>query len=208
MLPDVLPALLSTSLYIWAFNIRSSTVLGLVGAGGIGRDLKNAVDLLDFPTVAAIILIILAIVTAIDQVSAWLRRRLLLTAPTIDVKGLGKRYDGKPVLSGVRFTVTAGEVVALLRVIAHEAGITVLCSPHQVDLLPGFADRVLGLRAGRLVPDSAIENFQMSHIITDIGQSHHWKSARAALEDNNARRAGSKMEMASGTRPTSRRVPA
>ena len=77
MLPDVLPALLSTSLYIWEFNIRSSTVLGLVGAGGIGRDLKNAVDLLDFPTVAAIILIILAMVTAIDQVSAWLRRRLL-----------------------------------------------------------------------------------------------------------------------------------
>jgi phosphonate transport system permease protein len=77
LLPDVLPALLSTSLYIWEFNIRSSTVLGLVGAGGIGQDLKNAVDLLDFASVATIILIILAMVTAIDQVSAWLRRRLI-----------------------------------------------------------------------------------------------------------------------------------
>jgi phosphonate transport system permease protein len=77
LLPDVLPALLSTSLYIWEFNIRSSTVLGLVGAGGIGQDLKNAVDLLDFPSVATIILIILAMVTAIDQTSAWLRRRLI-----------------------------------------------------------------------------------------------------------------------------------
>jgi phosphonate transport system permease protein len=77
LLPDVLPALLSISLYIWEFNIRSSTVLGLVGAGGIGQDLKNAVDLLDFPSVATIILIILAMVTAIDQVSAWLRRRLI-----------------------------------------------------------------------------------------------------------------------------------
>jgi phosphonate transport system permease protein len=77
LLPDVVPALLSTSLYIWEFNIRSSTVLGLVGAGGIGQDLKNAVDLLDFPSVATIIMIILAMVTAIDQVSAWLRRRLI-----------------------------------------------------------------------------------------------------------------------------------
>jgi phosphonate transport system permease protein len=77
LLPDVLPALLSTSLYIWEFNIRSSTVLGLVGAGGIGQDLKNAVDLLDFPSVATIILIILGMVTAVDQLSAWLRRRLM-----------------------------------------------------------------------------------------------------------------------------------
>jgi phosphonate transport system permease protein len=77
LLPDVLPALLSTTLYIWEFNIRSSTVLGLVGAGGIGQDLKNAVDLLDFPSVATIILIILGMVTAVDQLSAWLRRRLI-----------------------------------------------------------------------------------------------------------------------------------
>lgn len=77
LLPDVLPALLSTSLYIWEFNIRSSTVLGLVGAGGIGQDLKNAVDLLDFPSVATVILIILGMVTAVDQLSAWLRRRLI-----------------------------------------------------------------------------------------------------------------------------------
>jgi phosphonate transport system permease protein len=77
LLPDVLPSLLSTVLYIWEFNIRSSTVLGLVGAGGIGQDLKNAVDLLDFPSVATVILIILAMVTAVDQLSAWLRRRLI-----------------------------------------------------------------------------------------------------------------------------------
>jgi phosphonate transport system permease protein len=77
LLPDVSPALMSTSLYIWEFNIRSSTVLGLVGAGGIGQDLKNAVDLLDFPSVATVILIILGMVTAVDQLSAWLRRRLM-----------------------------------------------------------------------------------------------------------------------------------
>jgi phosphonate transport system ATP-binding protein len=51
--------------------------------------------------------------------------------------------------------------LSLLREIAHESGIAVLCSLHQVDLVPGFADRVLGLRAGRLVTDNTIEHFQI-----------------------------------------------
>jgi phosphonate transport system permease protein len=76
LLPDAMPSLASTVLYIWEFNVRASTVLGVVGAGGIGQELKNSVDLLLFPRVFAILLIILAMVTAIDQLSAWLRRRL------------------------------------------------------------------------------------------------------------------------------------
>lgn len=111
LLPDVLPALLSTSLYIWEFNIRSSTVLGLVGAGGIGQDLKHAVDLLDFSSVATIILIILGMVTAVDQLSAWLRRRL---TAAIEAIGLSKNYAGKAVLSDVSFRIEPGEVVTLL----------------------------------------------------------------------------------------------
>ena len=63
--------------HVWEFNVRSSTVLGVVGAGGIGQELKNSVDLLDFARLFTIILIILAMVTAIDQFSAWLRRRLV-----------------------------------------------------------------------------------------------------------------------------------
>jgi phosphonate transport system ATP-binding protein len=55
----------------------------------------------------------------------------------------------------------AVSVLSLLRDIAHEGGITVLCSLHQADLVPGFADRVLGLRAGRLVADTAIDKFQV-----------------------------------------------
>jgi phosphonate transport system ATP-binding protein len=55
----------------------------------------------------------------------------------------------------------AVSVLSLLRDIAHQDGITVLCSLHQVDLVPGFADRVLGLRGGRLITDSAIEDFRM-----------------------------------------------
>src|SRR5205823_7308327 len=75
LLPDILPNLTSITLYVWEFNVRSSTVLGVVGAGGIGQELKNSVDLLDFARLFTIILIILAMVTAIDQFSAWLRRR-------------------------------------------------------------------------------------------------------------------------------------
>lgn len=51
-------------------------MLGVVGAGGIGQELKNSMDLLDFPRLLTIILIILAMVTVIDQLSQSLRRRL------------------------------------------------------------------------------------------------------------------------------------
>jgi phosphonate transport system permease protein len=77
LVPDVTPALASILLYVWEFNVRASTVLGIVGAGGIGQELKSAIDLLDFPRVLAILLIVLVMVTAIDQASAWARRRLL-----------------------------------------------------------------------------------------------------------------------------------
>jgi phosphonate transport system permease protein len=65
------------ALYVWDFNIRASTVLGLVGAGGLGQELKNAVDLLDFARVLAVLAIVVALVLAADRLSAALRRRLL-----------------------------------------------------------------------------------------------------------------------------------
>jgi phosphonate transport system permease protein len=76
LLPDVLPSLASVGLYIWEFNVRASTVLGIVGAGGLGQELKSSIDILDFPRVFAILLIILVMVSAIDQVSATVRQRL------------------------------------------------------------------------------------------------------------------------------------
>ncbi len=75
-LSDVLPQLASILLYMWEFNVRASTVLGIVGAGGIGQELKNSVDLLQFDRVLTILIVILVMVTTIDQLSAWLRRRL------------------------------------------------------------------------------------------------------------------------------------
>jgi phosphonate transport system permease protein len=72
-----MPSLTSILLYMWEFNVRSSTVLGIVGAGGIGQELKNSMDLLQFDRLFTILLIILAMVTAIDTFTAWLRRRLI-----------------------------------------------------------------------------------------------------------------------------------
>jgi phosphonate transport system permease protein len=77
LLPDVLPVLLSTTLFWWEFNVRASTVLGVVGAGGIGLELKNSMDLLDFSRLFTIIALILVVVTLLDQFSSWLRRRLV-----------------------------------------------------------------------------------------------------------------------------------
>jgi phosphonate transport system permease protein len=76
LLPETLPQTASALLYVWEFNIRASTVLGLVGAGGLGQELKNAVDLLDFARVLAILLIIVALVLAADRLSGLLRRQL------------------------------------------------------------------------------------------------------------------------------------
>ena len=77
LLPDVMPGLVSTTLYMWEFNVRASTALGIVGAGGIGQELKNSVDLLAFDRLFAVLLVVLAMVMAIDRLSRWLRQQLI-----------------------------------------------------------------------------------------------------------------------------------
>ena len=76
LVPDVAPSMVSIGLFWWEFNVRASTVLGVVGAGGIGQELKNSMDLLDFPRLLTILALILIMVTVIDQGSQWLRQRL------------------------------------------------------------------------------------------------------------------------------------
>jgi len=77
LLPDLQPLLFPTALFWWEFNIRASTVLGVVGAGGIGQELKNSMDLLDFSRLFTIIAVILCVVTALDWFSGWLRKKLV-----------------------------------------------------------------------------------------------------------------------------------
>ena len=77
LVPDIAPVMLSTTLFWWEFNVRASTVLGVVGAGGIGQELKNSMDLLDFSRLFTIIMVILVVVTVLDQLSGWLRKKLV-----------------------------------------------------------------------------------------------------------------------------------
>jgi phosphonate transport system permease protein len=77
VLPAAMPSFVATSLFSLEKATRSSVVLGLVGAGGIGIELKVAMDLFSYDEAATIILAIFALVLVVERVSAWLRGRML-----------------------------------------------------------------------------------------------------------------------------------
>ncbi|MCF8017316.1 MAG: phosphonate ABC transporter, permease protein PhnE, partial [Chromatiaceae bacterium] len=77
IMPQVLPAFAGIALFRWDINIREATVLGLVGAGGIGLQLKASVDTLAWPQVTLIFIVILATVLVSEWISAEARKRLI-----------------------------------------------------------------------------------------------------------------------------------
>jgi phosphonate transport system permease protein len=77
ILPQVLPNMLSSTLYMWESNTRSATILGIVGAGGIGYQLADRLRVYEFGQASLIILMIIGAVYAIDMLSSFLRRRLV-----------------------------------------------------------------------------------------------------------------------------------
>ena len=76
----VLPAnaaeLMSYTVYRWECAIRSSVVLGFVGAGGLGQQLDNSTKMFAGGEVATMLLVFIALVALADRASAWLRRSL------------------------------------------------------------------------------------------------------------------------------------
>jgi phosphonate transport system permease protein len=78
VLPQVLPVFASQSLYFWESNTRSATIIGAVGAGGIGLKLWEAMRTnSDWENVAYMVLLILAVVFIFDALSNALRKRLM-----------------------------------------------------------------------------------------------------------------------------------
>jgi phosphonate transport system permease protein len=77
ILPQVLPVLLGNSLYFLESNVRSATILGVVGAGGIGFFLMDRMMINAWREVALIVIMVLVTVACIDAVSRVLRRRLI-----------------------------------------------------------------------------------------------------------------------------------
>jgi phosphonate transport system permease protein len=76
VLPQALPQLSDTTIYRWEYNFRASTVLGAVGAGGIGFELIAALRVLEYAQVSAILICILICVTIVDGIGAALRNHL------------------------------------------------------------------------------------------------------------------------------------
>jgi phosphonate transport system permease protein len=77
VLPQVLPNMLSATLYMWESNTRSATILGIVGAGGIGYYLGDRLRVYEWGEASLIILLIVTAVFLIDQISARVRKRLI-----------------------------------------------------------------------------------------------------------------------------------
>ena len=77
IVPQVMPAFWAIALFRWDINIRESTILGLVGAGGIGLKLQASINVLAWPQVATILLVILATVLVSEWVSARVRQAIM-----------------------------------------------------------------------------------------------------------------------------------
>ncbi len=75
--PAVLPQFVSNHLYVWEYNIRDSTILGLIGAGGLGLLISEATSLFQWGRLATILLVVVALVAGFDAVSRRIRRALL-----------------------------------------------------------------------------------------------------------------------------------
>jgi phosphonate transport system permease protein len=77
IVPQILPAFYGISVFRWDINIRESAILGLVGAGGIGAQLEASLNVLAWPQVLLIILVILGTVVLSEWVSAKVRHAII-----------------------------------------------------------------------------------------------------------------------------------
>ena len=77
VIPQAMPAMVGSTLYMLDVNVRTSTILGIVGAGGIGYLLFESIRTLNFTAAGAIVLVIFVVVYAIERVSGWIRSRLV-----------------------------------------------------------------------------------------------------------------------------------
>jgi phosphonate transport system permease protein len=77
VLPQLVPQFLSFTLYRFETNIRAAAILGFVGAGGIGFYVQTYLRLLNYPAAASVLLVLVALVMAVDFASSRLRARLV-----------------------------------------------------------------------------------------------------------------------------------
>jgi len=75
--PSVLPQFVSSHLYVWEYNIRDSTILGLIGAGGLGLLISEAVSLFQWGRLSTILIVLVVLVMTFDAISRRIRQALL-----------------------------------------------------------------------------------------------------------------------------------
>jgi len=73
--PQVIGQIADVTVYRWEYNFRASTVMGMVGAGGIGFELIGSLRLMQYQEVSALLLVVLVTVTVVDGVGIFLRKR-------------------------------------------------------------------------------------------------------------------------------------
>src|SRR5690606_10647904 len=76
IIPQVMPVLIGTAVYRWDINVRESSVLGFVGAGGIGLLLYASINSFAWAQVVVVLFAILVVVLASEALSAWVRGRI------------------------------------------------------------------------------------------------------------------------------------
>ena len=76
VVPQILPSFIGNNLYILDRNIRMATMLGIVGAGGIGYELQSSFRMFEYQRVSAIIIVIFVTILAIDMISSYIRSKV------------------------------------------------------------------------------------------------------------------------------------
>ena len=74
--PAVLPQFVSSHLYLWEFNIRDSTILGVIGAGGLGLLITEATSLFQWGRLATVLLVVVVLVSSFDALGSRIRKAL------------------------------------------------------------------------------------------------------------------------------------
>ena len=78
VLPQAWSNFVALTLYEWEINVREATILGFVGAGGLGQQIDISMRLFQYNRTLTLLIIVLGLVTVVDRLSAWLRRRWAL----------------------------------------------------------------------------------------------------------------------------------
>ncbi len=136
VLPQILPSIISNTIFRFEINIRMSVILGAVGAGGIGYELYHSFGLLEYERATTALLVILSLVFLSEKLSGFLRKRIL------DEKEIMNRSKQKELKPSQQFkkqvnfiAVTLGVVTALFVLLGINPMILFTDFHYMVNLL-------------------------------------------------------------------------